>query len=466
MRTFLWFLALAGWAAGLTGLTIFSDFHVRHHQALPFTLSGFFAGVCYLVLIYSGWRAGFLRQKRAMWWVIILAVAGRLILLSAAPGDDVWRYLWEGEVQWQGGNPYVLAPDSPELKSLRETWPHPMPNHPTVTAIYPPLVEMIFAMNAAWGGGLVGLKIIFALADLAVLAVLFRLPVSKLRRKIAAALYALNPLAIYSFAGGAHFDSLMILPLVGAIYFALRFRRALGIAWVNALSCAILLSVAIAIKATPILLLPAFALLLSHLPPRLNWRIFLERKPWKFLGSAPILLATPLCTLALAIFYGYPQIDIFSALREFSHWAEMNSLFIHWIDQSVPIHHWDYFPAYALWIAVAVTLAAIFAWIMPRRKNELTVLLWPLGLALLLSPVLHAWYLTWILPVAAVARSRFWLALSVSGFGYFLLWHPAIMPSAGTVAVHDERVWLYQILPALFLWAGLSVKARQGHEGR
>jgi hypothetical protein len=51
-------------------------------------------------------------------------------------------------------------------------------------------------------------------------------------------------------------------------------------------------------------------------------------------------------------------------------------------------------------------------------------ILWVLGAALLLSPELHAWYLIWLLPLAAWRgpAARPWFVLSISLFGYFLLW--------------------------------------------
>ena len=37
---------------------------------------------------------------RALFWAV--AVLARLALLPMEPGDDIWRYLWEGGIQLQG----------------------------------------------------------------------------------------------------------------------------------------------------------------------------------------------------------------------------------------------------------------------------------------------------------------------------------------------------------------------------
>ena len=48
--------------------------------------------------------------------------------------------------------------------------------------------------------------------------------------------------------------------------------------------------------------------------------------------------------------------------------------------------------------------------------------LWLLGLALVLSPVLHPWYATWILPLAVWRRAHAWTILSITALAALLLW--------------------------------------------
>jgi hypothetical protein len=56
-------------------------------------------------------------------------------------------------------------------------------------------------------------------------------------------------------------------------------------------------------------------------------------------------------------------------------------------------------------------------------RNWKRGVLWVLGVTLILSPVLHPWYCTWILPVAAWRRAFSWYVLSVTLFVYFLFWN-------------------------------------------
>jgi hypothetical protein len=72
---------------------------------------------------------------------------------------------------------------------------------------------------------------------------------------------------------------------------------------------------------------------------------------------------------------------------------------------------------FALGLACAWAIAARMF-----RHDWRRCALWLFGLALILSPVLHPWYTTWILPLAAWRRVHAWAVLSVSSLGALLLW--------------------------------------------
>ena len=140
---------------------------------------------------------------------------------AGGTGDDFWRYRWEGTIQLHRVNPYLHAPDDPALAPLRDAdWLRV--NHRDYPAIYPPAAELIFAVLAALHAPPLGDKLLFTLADLGVVVMLSRLlargsPPSAGPPR-AAAWYAWNPLAVYAFAGGGHYDSLMLLALVAAVW--------------------------------------------------------------------------------------------------------------------------------------------------------------------------------------------------------------------------------------------------------
>ena len=76
-----------------------------------------FYGFAFIAMI-GLWR---LWPKRGpLWAVFLIALAFRAALLPLPANSDVNRYIWEGEVQNAGFNPYALAPDSPRLAPLRD----------------------------------------------------------------------------------------------------------------------------------------------------------------------------------------------------------------------------------------------------------------------------------------------------------------------------------------------------------
>ena len=87
---------------------------------------------------------------------------------------------------------------------------------------------------------------------------------------------------------------------------------------------------------------------------------------------------------------------------------------------------------YNVIIVVAVLVVSIFF-----IRNWKRGLLWVMGTALILSPVLHPWYCTWILPLAAWRRVDAWQVLSVTIFAYYLFWNERLFCLAlalGTLA--------------------------------
>ena len=51
-----------------------------------------------------------------IFWIV--AILLRIVALPLEPGDDFWRYQWEGKIQNAGFNPYVQAPNDPQLATV------------------------------------------------------------------------------------------------------------------------------------------------------------------------------------------------------------------------------------------------------------------------------------------------------------------------------------------------------------
>jgi alpha-1,6-mannosyltransferase len=402
--------ALACEIVFFAALNFFDDWTLES-MPIKFVGAAFLAGVAYLIAVShfpskdefgaaNKIHLGTRKQAIVFWMV---AVTLRLIALPLTPGDDLWRYEWEGKIQQAGFNPYVVAPDDPKLDDLRHGFPASSKiNHPEFPAIYPPGAEMLFRFFSAISDRLLFYKLLFAVADLATAFLLLRL-IGGEERYATAAWYAWNPLVAYSFAGATHFDSLMILPLVGGILCLVRseIRTKPGPKWTWALGAAVLFGIAISIKLVPalLLLLCVFAL---------RWR-------------AIVLVVSGAIPAALSLPYGFPRVRIWEAFDQFAYVARLNDLFWWLIEDTVwPNPHQKNYHYNVILIVCVILVSLIFI------RNWKRGMLWAFGVALVLSPVLHAWYCTWILPLATWRRAHAWHVLSVTIFAYYLFWDPRL----------------------------------------
>src|ERR1700737_2502198 len=151
---------------------------------VKFVESAFLSGIAYLVAVSNfppkdGLAAANKIDIGApkltiLFWSVTIAL--RFVVLPVAPGDDLWRYQWEGKIQRAGFNPYLIAPDDSQLAELRKDFPQSAKiNHPEFCAIYPPGAELLFRFVSGITDRPLFYKLLFAIVDLGTVAVLLRL---------------------------------------------------------------------------------------------------------------------------------------------------------------------------------------------------------------------------------------------------------------------------------------------------
>ena len=432
--------ALAAELFFFAALNFFDDWSL---QSIPvkFVESAFLSGIAYLVAVSNfppkdGLAAANkidigTRKQAILFWTV--AIALRFIALPLAPGDDLWRYQWEGKIQRAGFNPYLVAPDDSKLDELRNDFPQSVKiNHPEFRAIYPPGAELFFRFVSGITDRPLFYKLLFAIVDLGTVAVLLRL-IGGEERYRDAAWYAWNPLVVYSFIGAAHFDSLMILPLVGGILCLVRSttepesRRK----WIWAVSAATLFGIGISIKLIP-------ALLLLPCVFALRWR-------------AIVLAISAAIPAALSLPFGFPKVRIWDSLGRFADVSRVNDLFWWLIEDTVWANpHQKNYHYNMILIVCVVVVSFVFI------RNWKRGMLWVMGAALVLSPVLHPWYCTWILPIASWRRAYAWHVLSITLFAYYLFWDEQLF----ALPWHAEP-WMRALIIAPVLAALVMLGARK-----
>ena len=189
--------------------------------AAPHALAGFL-GFCAVAGVAFAWIARFAWRDDAAdggrlpaWAPIVLALLLRGPALFAEPwlSDDLWRYLWEGKVARAGFSPYELAPDAPELASLRDAI-HARVAHREVGSVYPPLAQLLFRVvpenELAW-------KLLVVAADVALLLLLRRALARRGKSPQRLLLYAAHPLVALEGATSGHVDVVAWLPLFAGL---------------------------------------------------------------------------------------------------------------------------------------------------------------------------------------------------------------------------------------------------------
>ncbi|MEB3358730.1 MAG: hypothetical protein VKK04_18535 [Synechococcales bacterium] len=412
-----------GWSAGLLLLGClvvmpYGDFH--QSGVLP----QFWLGVGLMGLGFGlSWG-----QAVGLGWFWGVAIAARLLLLPLAPGDDVWRYLWEGLIQLQGFSPYELPPTAAELMPYRTDWWSQI-NHPDVTAIYPPITQLGFRVLAAIAPTVWIFKLAFIAADLGVCWLLCRRfgPTRTL-------LYAWNPLILYSFAGGAHYDSWLLLPLVSGWRVGEQSRGRGG-----AIASGLFIGVSVAVKWVT---LPVLGFL--------GWR---SLRPWGWsvallvllAGVAPLVLtALPFCDAAAC-----PLIPTSSSFVSHGRSAELVPYLVGLVWPASRQANWPY----------GIPLVLVWGWLVGRSPSFGRFLEGYLGALLVLSPIVHAWYFTWLVPFAVATQNGGVRLVSLSAFVYFVLPHRQALGSGDWFLTPWERLLLW--LPLLLGWGWSILQERR-----
>lgn len=388
----------------------------------------------------AGYVASWRVSRVGAGWFWLVAAAARLLLLPMTPGDDVWRYVWEGRIQVAGFSPYLHAPADPLLATWRDAgWA--LINHAGHATIYPPLAQLVFHAMAWIGGGVVGLKLLFVAAELATVALLAR----RFGRG-ATLVYGWNPLVIYCGAGGAHAESLFVAAMVaGWMVWERRERveskgtesgvaesgvkpdphvdprRGWGAAW-------LWLGVSVGLKWVS--------------APVIAWMAWRERRHWQRALAGVALAALPL-GLALAWFdWRYGRIGPLMP-REFVEVARGMDV-VPWLATLV----WPESYYGNAWIVPA--FAPVAAWVFFRARS-LAGFMEAFWLSLLLFlPSVHAWYFTWLMPWAVASRNAGARWVAVSAFVYFWVWD-GVARGAGWQQSPAERALVW--LPLIIGWA-------------
>jgi hypothetical protein len=399
-----------------------------------FILSLCLAGGVWLLAVAIVRRGGL--PPRTIWLVLAVAVAMRLLTLTAPPilSSVVYRYVWDGRVQLAGINPYRYLPVADQLAFLRDEAVYPHINRADYAhTLYPPAAQAIFALAAVITPGVLGMKVMIAAFDaLAIVTLIVLLRVAG-RDPAELLIYAWLPLPVWEFAGNAHIDGVIAGLLALALLLAVRGRSI----WTG-----VVLAVATLTKFLPVVVLPAFR------RPR-DWWL-----PVAFVVTL-VCLYLPYSSVGWQMFGFVPG---YVSEEGFSNGHGLFLLDL--IGSVVPL------PAWATGIYIALVLAVLgFLGVRFAFASELPAASGPrvmmqarqaviLGAVLLVALSPHyPWYLGWLAPLACLAPlpSVLWMLAAAP-----LLAHGAFEHLAVPGAVYGPAV----VLAARDIYRGLPVPSQ------
>ncbi len=364
--------------------------------------------------------------------IVAAALAFRLLFLFLTPSlsDDVWRYLWDGEVARAGINPYAHAPDDAALIPLRdEVWSRV--NHRSIPTIYPPAAQLLFRA-AAQAGGLGAWKILVLAFDVTTMLALARGLHAAGRPAAMLAFYAWNPLVLVELTWNAHVDVAATALLVGAVVASLAQRQRAATA---------LASVAAGIKLYPALVLPLF---LRRAGLRRTWWI-------------PVAIGAAL---------GAPYLDagwhaLVAALGVYARDWEFNGFVYEQLRRAA----FGSGAARSLLLGLVIAVASVAT---ARVRSVADAVLWIVFALVALNPTIHPWYVMWLVPLAVLASgpprlTALVLSLAVSS-SYVVL---AVREATGRWFLPDAwmRLEWWPVIATFVVelgcWAGARARRKQ-----
>jgi len=223
-----------------------SYFTFRHESVLLLSQFSLVFGL-YLLLAF---KRTIFSIKEITGFAIVL----RLLLLILTPNlsEDIYRFLWDGKLWWEGIDAYAFLPSelikdnilNPELFSEL--------NSPNYYSIYPPLNQLIFWIAGSFDsitGGIITIRIFVILAEIGTLILLPKVLMLYQKDPKLLIFYAFNPLVVLELSGNLHFEAFVIFFLIWAIY---EFEKG------SHTRSAVATGLAISFKLVPLILLASF----------------------------------------------------------------------------------------------------------------------------------------------------------------------------------------------------------------
>lgn len=356
---------------------------------------------------------------------IALAILLRLLALFSLPAlsDDYFRFIWDGKMTLLQVNPFQYTPQEylqihgsdVYLRHLFDNM-----NSQKYHTVYPPVMQYIFTLAAYIGGSnewlsVVVMKFFIVAAEAGSMRILYLLAKKKNIDPCNILWYLLNPLIITEISGNAHFEGILI------FFFAVFLYLLLG---KKVLLSAVFFMLAVCTKMIPLMLAPLMI---------------------RYIGFKKAVMFG-IVAVATGVLLFLPFIDktliagMSNSLRLFFHLFEFNAsvfYFIRWVAYFFVDFDVIEEVAPVLGIISFIIILAISFW-SSNKINFIEKCLWIFAVYLLFSTMVHPWYSSILIMLAALSSFRFPVVFS-------LLVLLSYFPYSMAVYNEDNGLWLIAI---------------------
>ena len=394
---------------GFLGLVLIEARHGTLREGLV-TQTMVWYGVAFVGFLGAVWVNE--RTPIPMTWIWGAAVVFRLLLLTTAPtlSDDVFRYIWEGNLLTQGVSPYQAPINAAELDAF-DIPARALVNNPTFASPYLPVTHGVFALTAAvlpesplsFQLVMTGLELAAAWAIVSLLRIV-KIPENRIL------LWLWNPLVVIEIAHAAHLDAIMIALTVAAlaVTFHPRFEP-------TGLAGPILLGLATLTRPIPVLLTPVLFW-------RWNWPQRLA-----YAGTLVIAIAPFVAWSGSGIGEG-PGRGVFGSGQEYTETFRFNSAIYQTLEQWVGSQGLDdrglNEPRLLTMLIIFTVFFLVMCWVWYTARSRTTAIellrlsAIPIAGYVLFTPVFHPWYVLLLVALllfhtpTAGESSRRWVVLA------------------------------------------------------
>jgi hypothetical protein len=369
---------------------------------------------------------------------VALAFVLRLLFLCSTPAlsDDFYRFIWDGSLIRDGINPFSYLPEKMMQSGLvsgayYETLFQHM-NSPQYYSVYPPVLQGLFFLSVKCAFGVPALTVLnmrlFIIAS-EVGTYIFLGRILKLLRinRERIFIYLFNPLIIIELCGNVHFEAVMIFFFSAAFYLLLCNRISLS---------AVFFALAVSTKVIPLILLP----------------LIIRKIGIKKGAMFTVLVAG----ISVALFLPFVNKELLA------HLADSFGLYFHQFEFNASVYYllkwlecrWSGQETIRVTsIVLPILTVSIILYLSLRMKSRADWSGVPekalaiLSMYYVLSPVVHPWYITFLVMWSVFISSRYALVWSVLAFLSYA--HYATFP-------YQEHAWLilaeYGVLGAAFFY--------------